>query len=124
MKRFADMFGAGQMQGRGWRLPVVARPGSALFIPGLFLVALGLATVIAPRFFLALIAAFFVFVGLLLCLLAWKLIQLRRRFEQMTRSFEGRIVVHDATAGETVVEEEQWVESPRERSPDKKYTLH
>lgn len=71
-----------------------ASPGGFLLVPGLFLVLLGVVALIAPRFILALVAGFCLFVGALLCLVAFKIAQLQKRFARMAREFEGRIVVH------------------------------
>jgi membrane protein implicated in regulation of membrane protease activity len=69
-------------------------PGSLLLVPGVFFVLLGIVALVAPRFILALIAGFALFVGALLCLVAFKIAQFQRKFARMARDLEGRIVVH------------------------------
>ena len=66
---------------------------SAFLIPGAFFLAIGLAALFAPKFLLALIAGVFLFVGVLLCIVGWKLFHLKRRVEEMARGFSGKIYV-------------------------------
>ena len=70
-----------------------ARGGSLLFVPGVFFVLMGIVALLAPRFILALVAGFFLFMGAVLCVVALKVAQLQKRFAKMARDFEGRIVV-------------------------------
>jgi hypothetical protein len=64
-----------------------------LFIPGIFLVAMGIAALLAPRLILAIVAGLFLFLGAVLCVVAVKVAQLQRKFARMAREFDGRIVV-------------------------------
>ena len=65
-----------------------------MFVPGLTVVLLGLAVLLMPRLFIALIATLFVAVGILLCFVAWRFVQLKRKFDHLRKDFQGRIVVH------------------------------
>jgi hypothetical protein len=64
-----------------------------LFLPGMFFVIIGLTTVVAPRLLVSVLASFFLFVGFLLCMLAWKVMGWRHRLEKFARGIEGKIVV-------------------------------
>jgi len=70
------------------------RSGNLLLVPGLFFVLLGIVALVAPRFILALVAGFSLLIGAVLFFVAFKVTQFQRRFAQMARDFEGRIVVH------------------------------
>jgi hypothetical protein len=48
---------------------------------------MGLALVFAPRLILTLVAAFLVVIGMLFFYLAYKFVQLKRNFENLSRSF-------------------------------------
>ena len=49
-----------------------------LFIPGLFFILIGLVAVFAPMLLIGAIAAFFISLGLIFCVLTWKFLRLRR----------------------------------------------
>lgn len=63
------------------------------FSPGLFLIVLGLAVVLMPKLFLFFIAAFFLTVGILACLLIWKFLQFKQKFESLSKEFQGQVIV-------------------------------
>lgn len=69
------------------------RGSGFLFVPGIFLVLMGVAALLAPRLILALVAGLFLFLGAVLCVVAVKVARLQRKFTRMAREFEGRIVV-------------------------------
>jgi uncharacterized membrane protein len=73
-------------------LPEV-RKNSLWVAPGLFFILLGLCTLLAPKLVLGLVAGFCLFVGALLCVAGWKLVQLKNRVEKMARQFDGRIFI-------------------------------
>lgn len=59
-----------------------------IFGPGIFFIALGLVTVLFPRLILLVVALLFAFIGLGLSLLAWKIYQARKKFEQISKQFQ------------------------------------
>lgn len=61
-------------------------PLTLLFIPGVFLLLLGVLVVMAPRFFLIAIAAVFVFFGALFSIAAWKILRWKKNFEQLAKN--------------------------------------
>lgn len=62
--------------------------------PGILLLLVGVGVILAPRFFLALMAVFFVTMGALFCFVGWKLVQLKRKVSKMARDFEAKVYVH------------------------------
>lgn len=63
------------------------------FSPGLFLILLGVAVFLAPKFFLFIIATFFLTVGCFACFLIWKFLQFKQKFEKLSKEFKGQVVV-------------------------------
>jgi len=70
-----------------------------IFMPGLFFAAMGVCALIAPQLLIAAISGFFLFLGLVFSLLAWKLIQLKKRFEKVARNFEARVYLEGFDTG-------------------------
>jgi len=64
-----------------------------VFFPAVIFIFLGLMALVAPKLLLAVVASFFVFVGLLCAFLAWKFIQLRRKVEKVVKDLKGSIVI-------------------------------
>ena len=65
------------------------------FAPGVFFILLGLLAVLAPRLILFIVASFFLFVGACFCLIAWKVIQLKRKMaEVLSKNIEIQTVLH------------------------------
>ena len=58
------------------------------FLPGLFLIALGVVVLLFPRFVLAALALFFVLIGSLLCFFAYKFIMLRKQLNSLAKNVE------------------------------------
>ncbi len=83
----AGRMGPLSVRGKGGGRPLFqkARGGAFAFMPGLFLILLGLVTVLAPRLILAIAASFLVFLGILLCVVTWKALTLKRRFEDFAK---------------------------------------
>jgi len=74
---------------------IIAKQGQfSLFVPGLVVVALGLGVVLAPGFFIALIATFFLTIGILLCYAAWRFVQIKKKWESLRKDFQGRVIIH------------------------------
>ena len=63
------------------------------FLPGVVFLGLGLLVIAAPRLIIAALAGILLFLGALFCFVAWKFIQLKRRFTAMARDLEGKIQV-------------------------------
>lgn len=59
-----------------------------LFLPGLFLVLIGVIAVFAPMLLLGVIAAFCVTVGVLFCLLTWKFLHFKKHVESLSKQFK------------------------------------
>lgn len=72
---------------------VAKRGHFPLFAPGMFVIFLGLAVLLAPRLFIALIASFFVLIGCLLCFVAWRVVQLKRKWENLRKEFQGKVII-------------------------------
>ncbi len=85
------------------RMPWLAklkRPAPAAviaFLPGAFFLALGALVAAAPAFITAATAALFVFIGVFLSLVAWKLLELYDRLHGLSRDLRAQIVVHGVT---------------------------
>jgi hypothetical protein len=62
-----------------------------LFVPGLFFVAMGLCAVVAPQLLVLAMAGFFLFLGASFFFVAWKFIQLKKRFDHLAKNFEARV---------------------------------
>jgi hypothetical protein len=65
-----------------------------LFIPGIFLFAAGIVVLVAPGLLLGFLAVFFLLTGILLTVLAWKMLRLKKKVEEIISSLGGRIVIH------------------------------
>lgn len=75
---------------RTYQINMAPRAGFS-FLPGAFLIALGVLVLFFPRFFIAAIAALMLFLGCLFCFVAWKVIQLKSRFDTMAKNFESKV---------------------------------
>jgi hypothetical protein len=65
------------------------------FLPGLFFIALGLLVVFAPRLLIGAVAAVFVFIGLLFCYAAWKVVQFKRKLRIIAKDVEAKFKVEE-----------------------------
>lgn len=63
------------------------------FAPGLFLITLGLVVCLAPTLVIGVMAGFFLFLGGMLCVLAWRVIQLKIKIEAAAKQFQSRVIV-------------------------------
>lgn len=61
---------------------------SAPYIPGLLLIVLGIAVVVAPKLILGIAAAFIIAIGAVLCYLAYKVIGLRKQLRNLAKNFQ------------------------------------
>lgn len=89
---------------------------SFLFGPGVFLVLLGLATVIAPSIILGLVAGFCIFFGVLALYLAYRFIKIKKTLEGALKDLQSRVMV------QSVQPTEFWTED--EPGEPKKYIIH
>lgn len=64
-----------------------------LFLPGMFLIVGGILALLMPKFFIAILAAFLILLGVSLSFLAWKVMQFKRQVEAAIRGFEGRFQI-------------------------------
>ncbi|RMG42285.1 MAG: hypothetical protein D6719_06750 [Candidatus Dadabacteria bacterium] len=88
-----------------------------LFLPGIFLVAVGVVAVLAPRLLIAVLAGLCISVGVVFCYLAWKFLQFKRKVENAVNQFQGRIFVQ----GVSVDPMEEIFEA---LDDEKKFTYH
>ena len=72
---------------------VTFSPHSVPFIPGIGLILLGAVILLAPKFFLAAVAAFFVLLGAAACYLAWKLVRFKRQVSKLAEEFQHTVEV-------------------------------
>lgn len=66
---------------------------SVLFLPGAFLILTGIAALLMPHLFVALVSAFFLALGVLFCVAAWKLVQFKMRLSKIAKNIEAQIQV-------------------------------
>ncbi len=71
---------------------------SAPYIPGLLLILLGVAVVVAPKLILGIAAAFIVALGAIFCYIAYKFIGLRKQFRNLAKNFQGPMYEGDFTS--------------------------
>lgn len=64
-----------------------------IFLPGLFLVTLGIAVVINPKLLLVLLAAFVISVGVVLSVLAYKIVKLKNSLIALSKKLQTRVVI-------------------------------
>jgi hypothetical protein len=90
----------------------------AVLIPGLLLVALGIAAILAPQIIAVLVAAFLIYVGVLALFVGWKIIQMRHRVQQMMQDLSQHVRVvsfnrgpfEDGGTGDPLIDEGSVVE--------------
>jgi len=82
--------GAGATSGIGGQQSRATRITRSLllFSPGIMLVLLGIGFILAPRFFLALIAVFFVFLGVFVSVMIYRFLKFKRTLENSAREFQ------------------------------------
>jgi hypothetical protein len=72
---------------------VKVSPQSVPFIPGLGLILLGAVIFLAPKFFLAAVATFFVLLGVAACYVAWKFMSFKRQVSKLAQEFQHNVDV-------------------------------
>lgn len=90
-----------------------------MFLPGFLLTLIALSVLFAPSFLVGLVAVFFLSMGGLSTLLAYKIILLKRRFERIAKEFDGKLVLKAPAEKE---KEETFEPEPQE--PAKKILYH
>ena len=70
-----------------------------LFLPGLFLLSIGVAALVVPQILLVLVAGVFLFLGVSFCVVAWKFLQLKRTLGKYVRMQEGQIHIYTVGPG-------------------------
>lgn len=68
-------------------------PQGMPFIPGIGLILLGAIIFLAPKFFLAAVASFLVFLGIAACYIAWKFMTLKRHVSKLAKEFQNSVEV-------------------------------
>lgn len=68
-------------------------PQGVPFMPGVGLILLGAVIFLAPKFFLAAVAAFFVLLGVAACYVAWKFMAFKRQVSKMAQEFQHNVEV-------------------------------
>ena len=72
---------------------VVAGNMALLFLPALFFLAAGVLAFVAPQLLIGLVAAFLFFLGGLFFVVAWKVIQLKRKFDGIAQKLQGKVII-------------------------------
>lgn len=62
---------------------VTIKPGSVPFVPGIGFILLGALIFLAPKFFLAAVAGFFIIVGAVCCYVAWKFMSFKKHVSKL-----------------------------------------
>ena len=70
---------------------------ASYFLPGLFLIAIGVLALIAPRFLGAMIAFLFLFLGFAFLLMTWKLTKFFKNVDSVVKGINKNIVVRSFT---------------------------
>lgn len=80
-------------------------PSAFLFTPGLLLIGISIAVVVAPSFVLTLVAGLFLLVGILSCMAAWKLIQWKNKVEKIAKDLQGKVFVQGVSLRNDALED-------------------
>jgi len=70
---------------------ITLSPRGIPFVPGVGLILLGALIFLAPKFFLAAIAMFFILLGLGCCYIAWKFISFKKHVQKMAQEFNNSL---------------------------------
>jgi membrane protein implicated in regulation of membrane protease activity len=62
-------------------------------MPGIGLILLGAVIFLAPKFFLAAVAAFFVLIGVAACYIAWKFLSFKKQVSKLAEEFQHSVEV-------------------------------
>ena len=86
-----------------------------LFAPALFFILLGMLAIIAPRFVLFLVASFFLFIGCIAAFLAYKFVQMRKKFNDVVKDINSRVVIRTADPSSYEFEDDIVVEESKKK---------
>lgn len=70
-----------------------------LFSPAVFLLLLASALIFAPKLVMFVVSAILIFFGLVFGFLAWKLIKLRSKLQNIRKNFKAKVFVNNADSG-------------------------
>lgn len=73
---------------------ITVSPRGVPFVPGVGLILLGALIFLAPKFFLAAIAMFFVLLGVACCYIAWKFMSFKKRVQKMAEQFQSSVDIN------------------------------
>ena len=76
---------------------ITMSPRGVPFVPGVGLILLGALIFLAPKFFLAAIAMFFIFLGVACCYIAWKFLSFKKQVQKMAQEFHDSVERHTFT---------------------------
>ncbi len=65
----------------------------AIFLPGSMLIAAAVIAILMPRLIIALLASILLAFGILSCFVAYKFLVLRKKFQELSKHMEGKVVV-------------------------------
>lgn len=82
----------------------------SVFIPGVFFLALGVLALLAPWLVAGVVAAILLFLGAVFSFLAWKVLQLKKRFDAFSRQLQGSIIIQHRTPTSVYVEDIEVIE--------------
>ena len=63
------------------------------FVPGVFFICLAVALLAAPQIVMGLVAGFFLFLGIVLSIAAWRFLRLKKQLEIALKKLDGRVVI-------------------------------
>lgn len=93
-------------------------PKLLIFLPGIFLFFIALSVLFAPRLLLAIIAVFFIFAAVCSWMVALKILEVRRKINDISSKLSSRVIVQGFTLGQSPLVERE------EEDPIKKILLH
>ena len=88
-------------RGRSFNLIVQRSQKGVPFVPGLGLIAIGLVVLIAPKLIFYALGMLLLLVGCVVSVVAWKVLQFRKRFLEMQANLGGRVEVHQIRPRQT-----------------------
>lgn len=89
------------------------------YVPAMFFVSVGLVALAAPSLIHILLALTFLFIGMLLWFVAWKFVQLKRKFDGFMKQFDGKVMIQGLNLQDPLEFGEE-----KEKSEGKKIVYH
>ncbi|MCB0337762.1 MAG: hypothetical protein KDD62_15705, partial [Bdellovibrionales bacterium] len=96
---------------------------SLYFVPAAFFFALGLCTLLATSLVIGLLAGFSIFLGIITAVLAWKFIGVKKKFENILKQLDGKVLVHSMHI-EPGISDEELIDLSEHTLSNKKVTYH